>query len=248
MSYAEGMSYSSSCDYSIVLFLDTIYIRMSTWIRDNLKTIVVTIPLLLFLGMAGYFLIVKSDNEDAGSQVVLSSDSSQASPDGLSTGSSDGLGGQGAAAGLTNKSLAADPTVLPPVSKESSPANQSSQEQVQIPSQTLDNGLKIEQYQAGSGDRASKVGDIIGVNYIGYFTDGTVFDTNLKGEKKPFGFKLGTGQVIQGWDMGLQNMKVNEIRRLHVPAALAYGANGSPPTIPPNTELVFDVQMLGFGE
>lgn len=113
-------------------------------------------------------------------------------------------------------------------------------------SQTLPNGLKIEEYNAGSGDRATKVGDTIAVHYIGYLPDGKVFDTSLKGEKKPFAFKLGAGQVIQGWDIGLQDMKVGAVRRLTIPASLAYGAQGAPGAIPPNTPLVFDVQLMGI--
>lgn len=113
-------------------------------------------------------------------------------------------------------------------------------------SQTTENGLKIEEYIAGIGDRVTKIGDTIAVQYIGYFEDGRVFDTSLKGEKKPFAFKLGAGQVIQGWDIGLQDMKQGAMRRLYVPAALAYGARGAGSTIPPNTNLIFDVQLVAI--
>jgi FKBP-type peptidyl-prolyl cis-trans isomerase len=88
------------------------------------------------------------------------------------------------------------------------------------------------------------VGDTIAVQYIGYFEDGRVFDTSLKGEKKPFVFKLGAGQVIAGWDIGLQDMKQGAMRRLYVSAALAYGVRGVGNTIPPNTNLIFDVQLI----
>lgn len=121
----------------------------------------------------------------------------------------------------------------------------SSQQPQPVRSQTLPNGLKIDEYNAGQG-KTTKVGDTIAVHYIGYLPDGSVFDTSLKGEKKPFTFKLGAGQVIKGWDIGLQDMKVGGVRRLTIPADLAYGANGYPPTIPPNTQLVFDVQLMGI--
>ena len=90
------------------------------------------------------------------------------------------------------------------------------------------------------------MGDTIAVHYIGYLPDGKVFDTSLKGDKKPFAFKLGAGQVIQGWDIGLQDMKVGAVRRLSIPASLAYGAQGVSGAIPPNTPLVFDVQLMGI--
>ncbi len=112
-------------------------------------------------------------------------------------------------------------------------------------SQTLPNGLKIEEYNPGQGDRNTRVGDTIAVHYIGYLPDGKVFDTSLKGDKKPFAFKLGAGQVIQGWDIGLQDMKIGAVRRLTIPASLAYGAQGVSGAIPPNTPLVFDVQLMG---
>lgn len=115
-----------------------------------------------------------------------------------------------------------------------------------VRSQTLPNGLRIDEYNAGTGTRVTKVGDTIAVHYVGYLPDGKIFDTSLKGDKQPFAFKLGARQVITGWDIGLQDMKVGAVRRLTIPAALAYGASGSPPTIPPNTPLIFDVQLMAI--
>ena len=103
----------------------------------------------------------------------------------------------------------------------------------------MPNGLKIDEYNSGQGSQTTKVGDTIAVHYIGYLPDGSVFDTSLKGSKQPFAFKLGAGQVIPGWDIGLQDMKIGAVRRLTIPAALAYGAAGYPPTIPPNATLIF---------
>ncbi len=123
-------------------------------------------------------------------------------------------------------------------------SNQQNQQPVRT--QTLPNGLRIDEYNVGTGTRTTKVGDTIAVHYIGYLPDGKVFDTSLKGQKQPFAFKLGAGQVIQGWDIGLQDMKVGAVRRLTIPATLAYGARGYPPTIPPNTPLVFDTQLIGI--
>ncbi len=115
-----------------------------------------------------------------------------------------------------------------------------------VRSQTLPNGLKIDEYVYGTGERATKQGDTVAVHYVGYLTNGQVFDTSLKGEKKPFAFKLGTGQVIQGWDIGLQDMHLNSVRRITIPAALAYGAKGYPPSIPANATLIFDVQLMAI--
>lgn len=115
-----------------------------------------------------------------------------------------------------------------------------------VRSQTLPNGLKIDEYVYGTGDKATKAGDTVAVHYVGYLTNGTVFDTSLKGDKKPFVFKLGAGSVIPGWDIGLQDMHVNGVRRLTIPASLAYGAKGSPPSIPANATLIFDVQLVAM--
>ena len=68
----------------------------------------------------------------------------------------------------------------------------------------------------------------------------TVFDSCLKG--KPFKFRLGAGEVIKGWDVGVEGMKVGGKRRLTIPPQMAYGAKGAPPDIPANSHLVFEVE------
>lgn len=101
-------------------------------------------------------------------------------------------------------------------------------------------GVKLDDKKIGSGPAAKK-GDRVGMRYIGKLTDGKVFDANKKG--KPFSFKLGAGEVISGWDIGIAGMQVGGERRLTVPASLAYGSK-SLPGIPANSTLVFDVKML----
>jgi FKBP-type peptidyl-prolyl cis-trans isomerase len=95
----------------------------------------------------------------------------------------------------------------------------------------------------GTGAEA-KDGDKVTVQYVGQlFADGTEFDTSWKKGAKPFAFTLGQGQVIQGWDQGVPGMKVGGRRVLVIPGDLAYGAAGSPPTIPANAPLIFVVDL-----
>ncbi|TGO56296.1 hypothetical protein BOTNAR_0226g00080 [Botryotinia narcissicola] len=101
-------------------------------------------------------------------------------------------------------------------------------------------GVKIDDKKLGSGPVAKK-GNRVGMRYIGKFTDGIVFDSNKKG--KPFSFKLGAGEVIKGWDIGVAGMSVGGERRLTIPAHLAYGSKGVP-GIPGNSTLTFDVKLL----
>jgi peptidylprolyl isomerase len=105
--------------------------------------------------------------------------------------------------------------------------------------------LQITDLSTGSG-AAAKAGDCLVMKYYGTLaTDGTVFDENFT---KPTGFQfpLGQGQVIQGWDQGLVGMKVGGMRRLVIPAALAYGAQSPSPAIPANSDLVFVVKLVSI--
>merc|ERR1712230_149338 len=101
-------------------------------------------------------------------------------------------------------------------------------------------GVKCDDKKLGTGP-ACKKGNRVGMRYIGKFEDGKVFDSNKKG--KPFSFKLGAGEVIKGWDIGVAGMSVGGERRLTIPANLAYGSKGVP-GIPGNATLTFDVKLL----
>jgi FKBP-type peptidyl-prolyl cis-trans isomerase len=107
---------------------------------------------------------------------------------------------------------------------------------------TTKSGLKYKELRVGNGAEA-KAGNTVSVHYTGTFTDGKKFDSSLD-RKEPFPFKLGAGMVIKGWDEGVAGMKVGGKRKLMVPYKLAYGERGFGDTIPPKTDLVFEVELL----
>ena len=112
---------------------------------------------------------------------------------------------------------------------------------------TTDSGLQYEDTTVGEGAEA-KAGQQVTVHYTGWLrnddgTQGAKFDSS-KDRNDPFQFNLGAGQVIRGWDEGVQGMKVGGQRRLTIPASLGYGARGAGGVIPPNATLIFDVELL----
>jgi peptidylprolyl isomerase len=120
----------------------------------------------------------------------------------------------------------------------------SKEPKVTPPSGPAPKGLVTKELIAGTGAEA-KAGNTVTVNYVGVlYKGGKEFDASWK-RNEPFSFSLGKGQVIKGWDQGIAGMKVGGRRELIIPSALAYGAAGSPPTIPANAPLVFVVDMLG---
>ncbi len=111
---------------------------------------------------------------------------------------------------------------------------------------TTPSGLQYEDTTVGTGAEAV-AGKSVRVHYTGWlYADGQAgkkFDSS-KDRGQPFGFSLGGGQVIKGWDEGVQGMKVGGTRRLVIPAALGYGARGAGGAIPPNATLLFEVELL----
>src|SRR5436309_10643348 len=107
---------------------------------------------------------------------------------------------------------------------------------------TTTSGLQYEDQAEGSGN-AAKAGDSVEVHYTGWLTSGKKFDSS-KDRGRPFSFKLGAGQVIKGWDDGVEGMKVGGTRKLTIPPDLGYGARGAAGVIPPNAELIFEVELL----
>jgi peptidylprolyl isomerase len=114
---------------------------------------------------------------------------------------------------------------------------------VKLPSGAIPSHLVVKDLKTGTGAEA-KPGDQVSVQYVGVlFDNGQQFDSSYS-RGQPFSFKLGSGQVIQGWDQGVPGMKVGGRRELIIPADLAYGAQGQPPSIPPNAALVFVIDLV----
>jgi FKBP-type peptidyl-prolyl cis-trans isomerase FkpA len=109
---------------------------------------------------------------------------------------------------------------------------------------TTPSGLQYEDLAEGTGN-AAKAGDAVQVHYTGWLTDGTKFDSSHD-RRSPFNFTLGAGKVIKGWDEGVAGMKVGGKRKLQIPPALGYGARGAGASIPPNAQLVFEVELLAI--
>jgi peptidylprolyl isomerase len=117
---------------------------------------------------------------------------------------------------------------------------------IQIPTGPAPTQLVKKDLKAGSGAEAAQ-GDKVSVQYVGVLYDnGTQFDSSFD-RGQPFSFQLGGGQVIPGWDQGVAGMKVGGRRELIIPPDLAYGAQGQPPTIPPNATLVFVIDLVSVG-
>ncbi|MBA2706071.1 MAG: FKBP-type peptidyl-prolyl cis-trans isomerase [Blastocatellia bacterium] len=112
------------------------------------------------------------------------------------------------------------------------------------PEVTTASGLKYVDLAEGAGP-SPQTGQTVSVNYTGTLENGTKFDSSYD-HGRPYEFRIGTGTVIKGWDEGLMTMKVGGKRRLTVPADLGYGLRGSPPNIPPNATLIFELELLGI--
>jgi len=108
---------------------------------------------------------------------------------------------------------------------------------------TLPSGVKYLDLVVGEGESPPK-GSLVTVHYTGTLMDGTPFDSSEK--RAPFSFKIGTGQVISGWDIGVATMKKAGTRELIIPPEHAYGENGAGSLIPPDATLKFKVRLIDF--
>lgn len=108
--------------------------------------------------------------------------------------------------------------------------------------QKLENGMRVWDVKVGDGAVVKK-GATVKIHYIGWLTDGTVFDSSKKGGGKPVTFPL--PNLIKGWQEAVPGMKVGGVRRMEIPAKLGYGERGSPPVIPANATLIFEIEVFG---
>lgn len=108
---------------------------------------------------------------------------------------------------------------------------------------TTPSGLKYLDLTEGEGETPT-TGQTVTVHYTGTLENGKKFDSS-RDRGQPFSFKIGVGQVIQGWDEGVGSMKVGGRRTLIIPSELGYGSSGAGGVIPPNATLIFDVELLG---
>jgi len=111
---------------------------------------------------------------------------------------------------------------------------------------TTDGGVKYETLKEGTGPEL-KSGQKAELHYVGQLENGEVFDSSrTKTPPTPFAVTFGSTQLIKGWDESIPGMKVGEVRKLTIPPAMGYGKMGHGSTIPPNSTLIFEVELLGI--
>jgi peptidylprolyl isomerase len=156
------------------------------------------------------------------------------------------LAGCGGDDNNTSDESAATPeaTATETATPEAAPTAEAKKPKVKVPKGKPPKKLVIKDLKEGTGP-AAQAGQTVTVQYVGVnFKGGKQFDASWdRGE--PFSFPLGGGQVIQGWDQGVQGMKVGGRRMLVIPPDLGYGPDGQPPVIKPNETLVFVIDLLG---
>ena len=129
--------------------------------------------------------------------------------------------------------------------KEEREAQEKALEKVAAGFEKTASGLRYQFIQRGDGIKAEK-GKTVSVHYKGQLLDGTVFDSSYK-RNQPIDFNVGMGQVIPGWDEGIQLLSVGDKARFVIPSTLAYGERGAGGVIPPNATLIFDVELVAVG-
>jgi peptidylprolyl isomerase len=150
-----------------------------------------------------------------------------------------GCGSSSSTTSETTSSPSSEETTAPTAAEA---ATKKTKPKVTVPKGPPPKKLEVKDLEEGSGP-AAKSGDRVSVNYVGVnYKTGKEFDASWdRGE--PFTFTLGAGEVIPGWDQGVEGMKVGGRRELIIPPSLGYGATGAPPAIPPNETLVFVVDL-----
>jgi len=159
-------------------------------------------------------------------------------------------------AGRTQAAIAANPSLSQPAAVNVTEQNVAEQVTEQSTPQviamaenanvvTTESGLQYVDEVVGTG-AMPEAGQTVFVHYTGTLEDGTKFDSS-RDRNQPFSFRLGTGQVIRGWDEGIATMRVGGQRKLIIPPELGYGSRGAGGVIPPNATLLFDVELLRIG-
>ena len=105
-------------------------------------------------------------------------------------------------------------------------------------------GVQIELHEEGEGETVPK-GTNVTVHYTGKLEDGSVFDSSVT-RGTPFTFQVGKGKVIAGWDIAITKLKKGDKATITIPAHYGYGAHGSPPVIPKDATLIFDIEVIDF--
>lgn len=121
--------------------------------------------------------------------------------------------------------------------------NMNTTNQTEIPTEIKE--LMAQILKPGSGEQKVQAGDTISVHYVGTLTNGTKFDSS-RDRGQSFQLVIGVGQVIPGWDQGIIGMQVGELRKLLIPANMAYGEQGAGTVIPPNSPLIFEVELISI--
>jgi peptidylprolyl isomerase len=154
-----------------------------------------------------------------------------------------GCGGGDSSTGSTESTTSTATEESTASTKKSEPATKKTKPKVTVPKGAPPKQLVIKELEEGTGAEA-KAGDEVAVQYVGVdYKNGKEFDSSWS-RHEPFVFQLGVGQVIPGWDQGIEGMKVGGRRELIIPPELAYGEAGSPPAIGPNETLIFVVDLL----
>ena len=149
------------------------------------------------------------------------------------------IGGCGSDDSTTSSSTSTEEAAAP---KQAETPKQKTAPKVTVPKGGPPKSTETKELEEGTG-AAAKAGDVVSVNYVGVnYRTGKEFDASW-GRGEPFIFTLGAGEVISGWDEGIEGMKVGGRRELIIPPTHAYGSTGSPPAIPPNETLVFVVDL-----
>jgi peptidylprolyl isomerase len=158
-----------------------------------------------------------------------------------------GCGGGGGKATSADIPAGPAPTAPPPPQASTNLKDTKTKPAIPKPTGSPPTKLVVKDIVQGKG-KAAKKGDQLSMQYVGVtFADGKEFDSSWS-SGSPFKFQLGKGSVIKGWDQGLVGIKPGGRRELTIPANLAYGAQGRPPSIPPNSALVFIVDALSVGK